>query len=108
MVPCGRPVAQITREGHASFSHSYTASMTQHQRWKQATTDAFGAMVAWIASRPINRTMDRIAFTIFGQRAPDSKPFGWRPGNGGHGGPGGQTPPYVPYNPDWDPKNRTP
>jgi hypothetical protein len=56
----------------------------------------------------VKRTMDRIAFSIFGQRAPDSKSFGWRPGNGGHGGSGGQTPPYVPYNPDWDPKNRTP
>ena len=47
--------------------------------------------------------MDRLAFTIFGQRDPDSKKVGWGPGQGTHGGAGGQTPPYVPYNPEWDP-----
>ena len=30
----------------------------------------------------------------------------WSPGQGGHGGDGGQSPPIVPYNPDWDVKNR--
>jgi hypothetical protein len=55
---------------------------------------------------PIGRLLDRLAFVIFGQRAPDSKPVTWIPGSGGHGGEGGQTPPYVPYNPDWDPANR--
>lgn len=32
----------------------------------------------------------------------------WIPGQGGHGGESGQTPPFVPYNEDWDPKNRIP
>lgn len=58
-------------------------------------------MVAWR-----QRLMDRVAFTIFGQRDPNSGVVDWLAGNGGHGGDGGQTPPYVPYNPDWDPKNR--
>lgn len=54
----------------------------------------------------IERLLDRMSFVIFGQRAPESRSVGWLPGNDGHGGPGGQTPPWVPYNPDWDPENR--
>ncbi len=63
-------------------------------------------MLKWIRSRPLQRALDRLAFTIFGQRDPNSKKVGWGPGQGTHGGAGGQTPPYVPYNPDWDPTKR--
>jgi len=54
----------------------------------------------------LERLLDRMSFVVFGQRAPESRPVGWVPGNGGHGGEGGQTPPWVPYNLDWDPENR--
>ena len=57
-------------------------------------------------SRPLVRALDRLSFVIFGQRAPEIRAVGWIPGNGGHGGDGGQAPPWVPYNPDWDPENR--
>ena len=66
-------------------------------------------MLKWVKSRPLKRALDRLAFTIFGQRDPNSKKVGWGPGQGTHGGAGGQTPPYVPYNPDWDPtRNKKP
>jgi len=64
------------------------------------------AVLNWIRSRPFKRVLDRLAFTIFGQRDPNSKKVGWGPGQGTHGGAGGQAPPYVPYNPDWDPTRR--
>ncbi|HSJ83126.1 MAG TPA: hypothetical protein VLA91_04845 [Acidimicrobiia bacterium] len=56
----------------------------------------------------LNRKLDRLSFTIFGQRAPDIKKVWFVPGSGGHGGDGGQVSPYVPYNPDWDPKDKEP
>lgn len=56
--------------------------------------------------RIANQVLDRMSFVIFGQRAPEARFIGWLPGNGGHGGDGGQVPPWVPYNPDWDLKNR--
>lgn len=59
-------------------------------------------MLRWIKSRPVRRTTDRLAFVVFGQRDPNSKTVAWLPGHGTHGGAGGQSPPYVPYNPDWD------
>jgi hypothetical protein len=62
-------------------------------------------MKEWLKSRPLLRAFDRLAFVIFGQRDPNAKKVGWLPGSGGHGD-GGQAPPYVPYNPDWDPKLR--
>lgn len=43
---------------------------------------------------------------VFGQRASDGRVVTWLPGHGTHGGEGGHTPPYVPYEPDWDPKRR--
>jgi hypothetical protein len=43
---------------------------------------------------------------VFGQRPPEHREVSWVPGGGTHGGLGGQVPPYVPYDPDWDPKNR--
>ena len=60
----------------------------------------------WLRIPVLERLFDRMSFVIFGQRAPESRPVGWVPGNGSHGGEGGQTPPWVPYNPDWDPDNR--
>lgn len=56
----------------------------------------------------VDRTLDRGAFAIFGKRSADSGQVDWVAGNGGHGGDGGQTPPHVPYDPDWDPRNRRP
>ena len=52
------------------------------------------------------RGLDRAAEIAFGQRATDARPVNWVPGQGTHGSTGGQVPPYVPYNPDWDPKRR--
>jgi hypothetical protein len=52
------------------------------------------------------RVADRIAFVIFGQRAPGAGHAAHMPGNGGHGG-GNQVPPYVPYNPYWDRRRRS-
>lgn len=60
----------------------------------------------WIRSRPLKRAFDRLAFIVFEERDPNSKTVGWLPGQGTHGGSGGQSPPYVPYNPDWDPRKR--
>jgi hypothetical protein len=56
--------------------------------------------------RALGRAFDHLSFVIFGQRAPGSISVGWLPGNGGYGSGGGQVPPWVPYNSDWDPKNR--
>jgi len=47
-----------------------------------------------------------LGFVIFGQRDPESRPVTWLPGAGSHGSGTGQVPPYVPYNPDWDPDRR--
>jgi hypothetical protein len=47
-----------------------------------------------------------LAFVIFGQRDPESRPVISVPGGGGHGSGGGQVPPIVPYNADWDPDKR--
>jgi hypothetical protein len=69
-------------------------------------TDEEVRMMRWIRSRPLRRAFDHVAFVVFGQRDPNSKAVGWLPGQGTHGGAGGQTPPYVPYNPDWDPALR--
>lgn len=60
----------------------------------------------WIKNRPVKRGLDRLAFIIFEERDPNSKVVGWGPGQGTHGGAGGQVPPYVPYNPDWDPSRK--
>lgn len=54
----------------------------------------------------LSRLFDRLSFIVFGQRDPEGRTPWFVPGNGGYGGGGGQVPPYVPYNPDWDPKNR--
>jgi hypothetical protein len=63
-------------------------------------------MWRWLRSHPLKRALDRIAFAVFEERDPNSKTVGWLPGQGSHGGYGGQVPPYVPYNPDWDPTRR--
>ncbi len=52
------------------------------------------------------RALPWVAFVIFGQRDPESRPIGWVPGNGGNGSGGGQVPPLVPYDRDWDPDRR--
>lgn len=59
-----------------------------------------------IKSRPLKRGFDRLAFIVFEQRDPNSGSVTWLPGHGSHGGAGGQTPPYVPYNPFWDPSRQ--
>lgn len=64
--------------------------------------------VAWFGAGPVSRALDRLAFVVFGQRAPGAKKVGWVPGSGGHGSDGGQVPPYVPYDPDRDPERRIP
>lgn len=77
--------------------------MSQHpSQWRsvQATSGLLSSL-----RRRVVGVLDRLAFGIFKQRAPDSEPVTWLPGQGTHGGEGGQTPPYVPYNPDWDPKS---
>jgi hypothetical protein len=60
----------------------------------------------WFSDNPVTHTLDRLGFAIFGQRDPDAAVIGWLPGAGSHGGGSGQVPPYVPYNPDWEPRNR--
>lgn len=57
--------------------------------------------------RPFVRLFDRVAFIIFGQRAPSDGEQNRVPGVGGHG-TGNRVPPHVPYNPDWDPDRKIP
>lgn len=47
-----------------------------------------------------------LAEAVFDQRDPAARPVSWTPGSGTHGGGAGQVPPHVPYDPDWDPRNR--
>jgi hypothetical protein len=56
--------------------------------------------------RELPSAVRHLAFVIFGQRDPESRPVISVPGGGGHGSGGGQVPPVVPYNPDWDPDER--
>lgn len=58
-----------------------------------------GLWAMWLGLRPLG-------LTVFGHRDPDSRDVTFVPGGGTHGTTGGQVPPYVPYNRDWDPKNR--
>jgi hypothetical protein len=46
----------------------------------------------------------RFGTAVFGQRDANAEPVTLVPGSGTHGL--GQVPPYVPYNPDWDPDRR--
>lgn len=43
---------------------------------------------------------------VYGQRDPEARVITQIPGAGTHGGAGGQVPPFVPHNPDWEPKRR--
>ncbi len=74
---------------------------TDSRRPRQVKT-----LSAYPPFRALDRALDHLSFVIFGQRAPEHRYVGWIRGNGGYGGGGGQTPPYVPYNPGWDPENR--
>lgn len=65
------------------------------------------ALGAWFAVTTLRRNADRIAFVLFGQRAPGTRSIGWLPGNGGHGGNGGQVPPFVPHDVEWEPSRRS-
>lgn len=79
---------------------------------------ALRALISWVAAlaalagstlllvRRLPAAVRHLEFAIFGQRDPESRPATWVPGAGAHGSGGGQVPPYVPYNPDWDPDER--
>lgn len=75
-----------------------------------AAAAVFGLLAAvltgWLAVRLGLHVFRTGGFIIFGQRDPQVRTIGWLPGGGTHGGMGGQVPPYVPHNPDWEPKNR--
>lgn len=66
----------------------------------------FAVVAGWFAVRMLLHVVRTGGFVIFGQRDPQGSPVTMVPGGGTHGGMGGQVPPYVPYNPDWTPKNR--
>lgn len=63
-------------------------------------------LAGWAAVRSFRQVLGTGGEVIFGQRDPNGTTPAWTPGSGTHGGMGGQVPPYVPYNPDWDPKRR--
>lgn len=63
-------------------------------------------LAGWLAVRSFLHFLRTGGPVIFGQRDPQGRRVTWLPGGGTHGGMGGQVPPYVPYNPDWDPENR--
>ncbi len=81
-------------------------------------TFALRALISWIGAllvlagstlllvRRLPEAARHLGFVIFEQRDPESRPVTWVTGAGGHGSGGGQVPPYVPYNPDWDPDRR--
>jgi hypothetical protein len=79
---------------------------------------ALRTLIGWVAAlaalsgsalllvRRVPAAVQHLGVVIFDQRDPESRPVTWVPGAGGHGSGGGQVPPYVPYNPDWDPDRR--
>lgn len=104
--PGGHPIAGQRREvriGDEGGAY-YPTAPPRDGLWVRFALAAAASLLAAVAMAVVAiRPLGQI---VFGQRDPGAKSFGWLPGHGSHGGTGGQTPPYVPYNPDWDPKNR--
>jgi len=113
VVRVGEPRAQWPRPEFLAGEHGarYADEPPHEGAWVPFAVAAGGGLLlavlaGWFAVRSFVHVLRTGGFTIFGQRDPHGKGVTWLPGGGTHGGMGGQVPPYVPHNPDWEPKNR--